>query len=742
MGSEEDGVEMTMLEHALKTAALGFNVLPVNKDKVPLNHQGCRGASADRDFIKRWWTSRPTAGVAIATGPQPGGWSILVVDVDVKNGAEGPAALAELERQHTPLPATLRNYTPSGGYHDYFRYGSGWDIGNRALCKNGVDIRGDGGYVVVVSPGANYEMNEELDPAAIAVAPDWILKRLHKETRGIDPDTGPREGNALTGTLIRRALWKVKQGEGRNNTGFWLACQLRDDGVSKKDACMLGLAWYVPHVPSVVNGDVYSTKDYEKSVDSAYSGAPRDPWKLNEPEEIPDRNDDIGRGRIFANVNRGGVRYCYPWTTWLEWDGVKWTCDDGFLIARRAKNLIWQMQRGAAAIEDPEKRAAAIKRVSGARMEPRVNAMLNQARSEDGIPVTPDELNQDNYLLNVENGTVDLKTGELLAHDPSDLITKLAPVRYDPEATCGTWQQVLAKIFDGDSELIAYLQRAFGYGMTGDTSEQCIFIMHGSGANGKSTLLETVSKMLGDYATTAATGTFLTKRRNGGETSEDLVALVGARFVSAVEVDEGRALSEALVKRMTGGDRMRARGLYQKSFEFTPTFKILLGTNHKPDIKGTDHAIWRRMHLIPFNVRIPVDEQDKHLGEKLVAELPGILNWCIEGCIEWRKQGLNPPAAVLNATSDYQAEMDVLQGFIDDECEVGHEMVVRAKQMHAAYNKWCGENNEPALTSQKVAARLKERGFDKGRDSNGNYWNGITLRATPLKRVEQGSLAV
>lgn len=265
------------------------------------------------------------------------------------------------------------------------------------------------------------------------------------------------------------------------------------------------------------------------------------------------------------------------------------------------------------------------------------------------------------WLLNVANGTLDLRTGQLRPADRADLLTKAAPVVYAPTATCPQWEAFLDRILGGDKELIRYVQKAASYSLTGLDTEECFFVLHGVGQNGKSTLVETLSALLGtDYAQQATPDLLMQKKQDRHAT--ELAVLRGARLVASVETGQGKRLNESLIKSMTGGDRIRANFMHQETFEFRPEFKVWLSTNHKPVITGTDLGIWQRIRLIPFNVQIPDNERDGAFKTRLreSAALSGILNWAIEGALLWQQEGLKPPQAVTEATQAYREEMDVL----------------------------------------------------------------------------------
>jgi len=312
--------------------------------------------------------------------------------------------------------------------------------------------------------------------------------------------------------------------------------------------------------------------------------------------------------------------------------------------------------------------------------------MLSLAESEPGIPIAPDQFDTDPWLLNCLNGTIDLKNGELRPHNRDDLITRMVPVEYDAKATCPLFLKFLDRIMGGNQSLISFLQKILGYSLTGSTREQCLFFLYGLGANGKSTLLNIVQSLWGDYATRTSSETFLAKKP--GSIPNDVAALRGARLAIAVEVEQGRRLAEVLVKEMTGGDTISARFMRAEWFSFKPQFKILLAANHKPIIRGTDFAIWRRIRLIPFTVQIPKEEQDRDLPEKLSAELPGILNWAVAGCLQWHFGGLELPKEVDDATQDYRAEMDVLGGFIAERCIVDPGADATAAELYKSYTVW------------------------------------------------------
>jgi putative DNA primase/helicase len=432
----------------------------------------------------------------------------------------------------------------------------------------------------------------------------------------------------------------------------------------------------------------------------------------------------LGNARRLVQQHGDRIRYVHPWRRWLVYGGGRWAPDDTGKLERLAKQTVLNIVQEAIAADADAERQELLKWAARSQSLAQIRAMIDLAASEPGIPILPDQLDADPWLLNVENGTLDLRTGALRPHDAADLITKISPVTWDPDSEAPTWRAFLDQILPGDPQLLGFLQRAIGYSLTGDTGEQVLFFLHGRGCNGKSTLLETLRALLGDYGLQADVGTFLERRRDGA--SNDLARLRSARFVAAIEASEGQRLAEGLVKQLTGGDTISARMLYSEYFEYRPQFKLWLAANHKPVIRGTDHAIWRRIRLVPFMVTIAEAERDPELPAKLRSELPGVLRWAVEGCLSWRRRGLGTPPAVHTATESYRLEMDVLAAFLDECCEVGPSLKAPATPLYEAYRRWCDRNGERAVSQRAFGEALGERAFVRVKSSC-YAWHGLRL---------------
>jgi len=461
---------------------------------------------------------------------------------------------------------------------------------------------------------------------------------------------------------------------------------------------------------------------------------------------------DTGNARRFARRHGAVLRYCGPWEKWLvNEDGRRWQLD----LTQRVKELA--KETALAMFDDAGRRVAEARRQLRALAEAggdeeaegrlgaelaearrdqafalkseaaaRVRAMIDLAQGEPGLPIVHQHLDAHPMLLNVENGTIDLRTGELRQHRREDLLTAMAPVAYDEFATCPTWEGMLRTVFAGNEDTIRYVQKLLGYALAGDVREQLLMVCWGTGANGKSTLINTFMGMLGeDYAIKAGRDLFMARKQDNHPAQ--LARLFGKRLVVAVETHEGAKLDEALVKELTGGDPICARRMCENPWQFDPTHKAFLVTNHKPTITGTDHGMWRRIRLLPFAVRIADEDQDKKLPEKLKAEWPGILGWCLAGCLAWQREGLEAPEEVKAATSAYRDCQDVLGAFISEVCLEHSELKVRCNALYAAYRKWAECAGEGSVTLRRFGEALKERGYESY-VSNGTWYKGLGLR--------------
>jgi putative DNA primase/helicase len=433
---------------------------------------------------------------------------------------------------------------------------------------------------------------------------------------------------------------------------------------------------------------------------------------------------DIGNAERLISAHGQDLHYVTTWKSWLVWNGKRWQRDEVCELERRAKKTVRAIWREARTETNKEKKKDLARHAILSESNSRINAMIERARAEPGVAVRYQEFDQQPFLLNLRNGTLDLATGTLRPHDRDDLITKYADVDFVEGAECPTWLKFLERIFRGNAEIIPYLQRAVGYSLTGDTREQCLHLLHGSGSNGKSTFLEVLQALMGDYGVQADFATFVEKKGDGPR--NDVARLAGARMVRSSEVGEGKRLNESLVKSLTGQDTIAARFLYSEAFEFRPAFKLWLAANHKPVIRGTDNAIWRRVRLIPFTVTISDEEKDETLKDRLLAELSGILQWAVTGCEQWLECGLQPPEVVSVATAAYKNESDILGSFLEECCEIGNGLEVSATELYTAYKRWAHENGEFELSQTAFGRRIEERGFDV-RKNGVKYRQGLRL---------------
>lgn len=499
----------------------------------------------------------------------------------------------------------------------------------------------------------------------------------------------------------------------------------RDKWDSKRGAYTYGETTIQKAITNCV--EVYEPK-YESDDTSLAVGVFRSgDSKLDFPKNVYDMTD-TGNAQRLRNKYVGNIKYSYIQKEWYYWTGKVWQVDNSGEIKKLADVIIDDMKKEAFRA-DGDIQDELLKWCNRTASSKGKTNMITETQHLEGIPVQPDEFDAYTDYINCQNGIVNLRTGELLPHDSNFMMTRICYTDYD--TTCGEpklWLKFLNDVCNGDKELINYLQKCVGYSLSGSIREQCAFFIYGIGNNGKSTFLDTISDLMGTYASNVQPETIMVKKNDGGANS-DIARLKSSRFVTSVEPNEGVRLNEGLVKQLTGGDKVTCRFLYGKEFEYVPEFKIWIGTNHKPTIRGTDVGIWRRIKLIPFEVNIPKDKVDKTLKYKLRKELPQIFNWAVQGCIKWQEEGLELPKCVQEATKEYKAEMDILTNFMEQCVEIDYKSPepIMAPQLFNLYTVWAQKNNEYQMTSRKFYTEIAKKVPEKTRIHEGVCYKYIRL---------------
>lgn len=518
---------------------------------------------------------------------------------------------------------------------------------------------------------------------------------------------------------------------------FWTGCDASKMDVIFRSSGLMREKWDRPQ-----SGSTYGALTIQKAIagcsqvyspKNSYSASFKQGEVNAQTEQTGQRLysfDDTGNAQRFVDLFGDKVRYCYTDKRWLWYDGRKWCTDMTGAVKRLADKAVACMSaelkvyEQTDADEGTDMAKAFEKHMKSSRSNKSKNAMLNEVMHH--VPILPSQLDRYKAALNTPGGVIDLKSGALAPHDPKNYFTKITAVEYSENADCPRWTAFLDDIFGGDKDLIRYVQKAVGYSLTGATSEQCAFFLYGTGRNGKSTFIDIIRDIFGDYAANIQPETIMARSNQSTAINSDIARLKGARLVTSVEPNEGVRINEGLLKQLTGDDTVTARKLYGDEFEFKPEFKLWMVTNHKPVIRGTDTGIWRRIHMIPFTVQIPEEKIDRRLKYKLSAELTGIFRWAVEGCLLWQKEGLKMPRAVLEEVREYRREMDVISAFVEDKCTVGKGLSVKSSQLFAAYLNWAEQNNEYRMSSTKFGMELAKR-FEKVKGRGCNYYSGITL---------------
>lgn len=720
---------MTALDIALGYIHRGWNPVPVpHRTKKPLDDEWQK-RRIDETSAPRFFNGS-AQNIGVVLGPMSGG----LTDVDL-DCAEALALAPYL----LPKTAAIFGRKSNPNSHCLYRTTLADTLGKAVLRFRDpttritlVELRvgGDKGAQTVF-PGSMHETGEPIEWEKSGEPPLVDGAKLQRQVTAIAagsllvrywPENGGRHDAALVvGGVLGRAGWSVA--EARQMVGAVAQAAGCADVKAKQDAA-----------ESAVNGLAEGANIYGFPALVEFFGEPVAKrvaeWvgfrpNATGPEEALDEAVNLdgeavthdGLARVFANRFAGKLRYCHHAGGWYEWTGTHWKRDE----RERAFQFVRELGRE---LSEGEK-ATVVKEVRKVQFAAGTEKL---ARGDQALAVTSDAWDRDPFLLGTPGGTVDLRTGKLRPADPAEGITRVASIAPAEPAECPLWLSFLSQTFGGDADTIRLMQQWSGYSLTGDVSEHALVFGSGSGGNGKSVFVNTVSGIMGDYATTAAMDTFTASK--GDRHPTELAALRGARLVTASETEEGRAWAEAKIKQLTGGDRIAARFMRQDFFEFRPQFKLLIVGNHQPELRTVDEAMRRRVNIVPFS-RKPANP-DRQLEEKLKAEWPGILRWMVEGCLDWQKNGLVRPQSVKEATTRYFDEQDLFGHWLEEDCDIDHEGKYEwLSSSSGMFEKWVAyakAAGESPGNTKTFASSMRCHGLRSEHKKTGTVWHSVQLK--------------
>lgn len=658
--------------------------------KHPRTEHGFKDASGEITQIQAWHAKWPGANWAVRTGDVSG---VFVVDVD-----NNPEWMSLLNKEKT-----LSVKTPRGGKHYYFSLDGRNVATSQSLVAEGVDIRAKNAYAILAVVSAGYAVEVLVPPAHI---PGWLAIRLNT----------PKESAAPT---LRESLPKEIRVGTRNSSLVSYAGILRRNGLEKDE------------IQSALHA--FSAERFEEPTPEDEITRVSD-WIIQ--HNPASSLTDLGNADRLVDIFGNEIGYCYQLKKWLIWDGKRWRIDDDSEIERKAEQVVRLIYSEVSNESDSKKRDNLAQHARRSEHGSRLHAMIQLAQHK--VSISFSKLDQNPHLLNVKNGTLNLETGELMEHDPALLITKLIDIEYIEDATCLRWDDFLNLILANDEENLRWLQKAVGYSLSGRSDERVLPFLYGDGANGKTTFLETLLQVFGEYGQKTSMDALLAANNTGHGATPYTARLRGARFVVASEMPAGRRLNEALIKDLTGGDKLIARALYREPTDFSPTHTLWLYGNNKPKVKDLSKGFWDRMAVIPFNVTIPEDMQRPRADviQEFLEEGSGLLAWIVNGYKQWREEGLKKTDSISRATDVYKTESDVLELFLEDMCERHPDQIITKRALYGAYTRWCIENDERPQGKRWLTTRLLRLGIE-GYGSNKSSLKGIGLKET--SRAEEVS---
>ena len=703
--------ENRMMQAALMYAGMGLSVFPLKPGQKSPAFRGWKDQSTtDAETIMQWWSNNPAFNIGIDCGKS----GITVIDYDAANGKQGLTVREDWRKTHN-MPETWTARTPRGGLHEYYRASGRTKTG----LYPGVDVRGNGGLVAAPpsvfggnsyaweKPPAIYPLSDA-DSAVytfLSPVPD-DLDRGQEKTPYKVPERIPEGARtsalvALAGSLIGKGL-----------SPDAAAAAIREENARRCDPPLTEDELQREVLPALKRPAwQHNTAPYTR--DLPISAALVD--RLQALDVVNSKRyglNDAGSARLFMDACGDVVQFAEDRKKWLYYDGKRWDADGENAVKERLKQLadafaLYVLQN----VTEESKRTEYLKFAGKWQQLRTRETILKDAQSVR--PVRSDTFDRNPYLFNCQNGTLDLETGEFREHRAGDLLSRVAGVAYDPKATAPRWEQFIDEVTNGDRDLARYIQKAAGYALTGDTRQECLFILYGATSrNGKSTLLETIAAMMGDYSATAKAESFAKQKyANGNQHSEDIARLAGVRFVIVQEPERGMELNSSLVKSLTGRDTITTRRLHECSFEYVPQFKLFFNSNHRPRVDDMTVFESERIKLIPFTVHFGQDRRDPYLKDTLQtpASLSGVLNWCIKGLQMIRAEGFNMPQAVVQATDEYRKKQDKLLQFLEEKTESGATFECPLMELHAAFADWCAASGLVSVSIPRFRELLEER---------------------------------
>lgn len=715
-----------LLNAALKYAELGYHVIPlfgivegkcecgkadcVSPGKHPRIQDWQHKASSEDAVVRRWWGMWEQSNIGILLNPD-----LVVLDIDRHGDTDGYESFRKAEELHGPIPETVSATTGGGGLHFYFR-------GNCRTHKYkslpGVDVKGQDSFTILPPSlhvsGKRYEWapDASLLELEVADAPKWLLKPDRVQS------AAQRNGETLT-------TW----GEGERNVNL-----LRHAGVLRRYG----------HTPQRILSfltelnaencspplDQSEVAYIAKSV-SRYEPDPVASRTVTTEQETDDGLwwlTDGGNAKRF--VKGAGKDFLHVRTLpdgWMHFSGGRWRHDPK-AATRAAQSIASEIVAEADRCQDSKKADQLLAWAKKSNMVRGVRDMLALASADSEIEAEIEQFDAAKHIICTPSGAVDLKTGELRDAERTDFFTKCTGAPYDPKCDTTIWEKFILEIMDGDKEMAEYLRRLAGYSLTADTSAQAFFVLYGAGLNGKNTLTDTLVKAWGSYHKTTTPETWLVNYQRNKDL--DMAMLVGARLTIASEFKENRAMDESIVKTVTGDGTIYARNHHAQGFDYEPSVKLWMATNHKPDVGSGSFGFWRRVRLIPFECKFSVDNDFKG---RMMAQAPAALTWAVQGAQEWLqgKGELGDPKKVIDACNAYREESDELGRWIEACCIVDPMEIELFGDMYESYVDWCHANRDKPASKTAIGKKLGDKGFESVRGAKGvAQRKGLRLRGS------------